>query len=219
MMRFLLLLTVWVPMITAWDVDDRCLRRLRGRDLETSEADFLFEEPNPEWDEDSNNEEPVRLLTERELSSDLRFNLKIHWKEGYCWQEEWRERKWCLECDGDVCSENDKLEVQECKNVDRQEFNWISTRGGGRLKVSKKNLCFERVSTDKYRLKPCSSSSKQILQGFRENRPFELHPRDDDDKCFTQEHHPKAGEEIFTTWCKTPRKSHTNEWEVYWPSD
>lgn len=213
-MRYVLLLLV-VAVSSAWDVDDRCLRR---RELEYWDQDETFEEPEFEDDEDFEEKE-IRHLTRRELASNLRFNMKLYWEEGYCWQEEWKERKWCMECDGDSCSEGDKLELQVCKNVDRQEFSWIPTSGGGRLKVSKKDLCLERVDTNDYRLKICSSSSKQVLVGFSANKPFELYPRGfEGRKCFSNEHHPKASEEIFTYWCESTRASHTNRWEVYWPS-
>ncbi|KAI2492543.1 Ricin-type beta-trefoil lectin domain [Fragilaria crotonensis] len=215
MLRYFLLSLV-VAASSAWDVDDRCLRR---RELESWDEDEPFDEPEFEVDENFEEEE-IRHLTDRELASTLRFNMKIHWQEGYCWQEEWKERKWCMECDGDTCGEGDKLELQVCENVARQEFNWVPTSGGGRLKVSNKNLCFERVGTNEYRLKICSSSSKQVLVGFNANKPFELYPRGlEGEKCLSNNrHHPKASEEIFTDRCSNARAAHTNRWEVYWPS-
>ena len=216
MLRFFILL---LAVAVAWEVDDRCLRR---RELESWDMmDEEYEEPESSDDVDENiSLEVVRHLTDRELASDLRFNLKIHWAVGYCWQEEWRERKWCMECEGDSCNEDDKLAVQVCENVARQEFSWIPTNGGGRLKVSNKNLCFEQVDTNRYKLKTCSSSSKQVLVGFNSNRPFELYPRGSEDKkCFSNNwHHPKAGEEVETFSCELTRGWHTNRWEVYWPS-
>lgn len=211
MLRLFLTLVV----AAAWDVDERCLRR---REIELWDASESFDEPEAE-DDESLAPGVIRQLTERELASNLRFNLRLHWEEGYCWQEEWRERRWCMECDGDKCNEGDQLEIQYCENVARQEFSWIPTNGGGRLKVSDKNLCFERIDNNRFRLKTCSSSSKQVLVGFNANKPFELYPIGFvDKKCFSNEHHPKSGEEIRTYSCPVVRGSNTNRWEVYWPS-
>jgi hypothetical protein len=37
----------------------------------------------------------------RQLSGDFHFQIKMYWEEGFCWQDEWRERKWCWQCE--VC--------------------------------------------------------------------------------------------------------------------
>jgi hypothetical protein len=163
--------------------------------------------------------EETRHLTERELASDFIFNMKMYWQPGYCWQEEWDERFWCMECSGSKCNENDFLEIQKCDRNSRQQFNWIPTNGGGRLKVANSNLCYERTDTNTFRLKTCSTSSRQVLVGFNANRPFELYPRGfEDEKCLTNRHHPKPSEVIHTEWCRLPRSSDTSKWQVYWPS-
>jgi hypothetical protein len=197
----------------SWDVDDRCLRRL----IEVHHEDFHDVKEDESFLSD---EESTRHLTERELKSELSFNMKMHWEEGYCWQEEWKERDWCMECDGDVCEEGDILEIQTCEKVSRQKFNWVPTSGGGRLKTASSNLCLERVGVNEYELRRCSTSSKQILIGFHPSKPFELYPRGDEGKkCIQNEqHHPKADEEIRTNSCDVARAAHASEWEVYWPS-
>ena len=77
-------------------------------------------EESPESKDDANlNEEGIRHLTERDLASNLRVTLKIHWQVGYHWQDEWREREWCMGCFGDSCNENDRLVIQVCEKVAR----------------------------------------------------------------------------------------------------
>ncbi|KAI2506108.1 hypothetical protein MHU86_8339 [Fragilaria crotonensis] len=214
MPRYFLLLLV-VAVSSAWDVDPRCLNR---RGLEYFDEDEMFEEP--EFEDDENfEEEEIRHLTDSELSSGLRFNMKIHWQEGYCWQDEWEERNWCMQCDGHVCGEGDKLEVQVCEKVTQQEFSWVPTDVGGRLKVADKNLCFQHINRTMYRLEVCSSSEKQVLVGFSASTPFELYPHKLVGKrCFSSQHHPKASEEVMIYRCSAARAAHANFWEVYWPS-
>lgn len=181
-------------------------------------AEGLEQKLTVKVDEDTPLEE-TRRLTARELQSDFSFNMKMYWEPGYCWQEEWDERLWCMECSGSKCNENDFLEIQKCGHTARQEFSWIPTNGGGRLKVAGSNLCYERTDTNTFRLKTCSSSSRQVLVGFNAKKPFELYPRGfEDEKCLTNRHHPKPSEIIHTETCSLPRRSDTSKWQVYWPS-
>lgn len=122
-----------------------------------------------------------------------------------------------MECSGEECNEGDVLQIQDCENKVVQEFEWIpaaGTGGGGRLKVSSKNLCLERVSINRFELHACSETIKQVLVGFSPDEPFELRPYGNDGKCLNQHHHPKASEEIYTTACPLARLYHTNRWQV-----
>jgi hypothetical protein len=219
MLKFLLLLLL-LGVVYSWMEDDRCLRRRRHLIFMETEEDELSSNMIGSSKKDTIE---TRLLTTRELQSDFRFNLKMYWEEGFCWQEEWIERKWCMECAGSKCNEDDILEIQVCDNTARQEFSWIPrTQGaGGRLKVSGSNLCFERISNNNYQLKTCSVSIKQVLVGVNPNpaEPFELYPfGEGENKCLNQHHHPKAFEVIHTTSCSLARLYHTNRWQVYWPA-
>lgn len=42
-------------------------------------------------------------VTSHRRLEDFNFQIKMHWEEGFCWQEEWRERKWCWQCEGGNC--------------------------------------------------------------------------------------------------------------------
>jgi hypothetical protein len=100
----------------AWDVDIRCCDDPKDfpdcekrRTLENG-----FEEESPLWalvdaepdihqedesDVDTSNDEVSRYLrgneqdqSRRQLDN-FRFQLRMHWEEGFCWQAEWKERK------------------------------------------------------------------------------------------------------------------------------
>jgi len=114
--------------VVAWRVDKRCLQEgqiLTGEDVEMmleSEAiqeEFELNDYSFDWDQfpllvDLDIEGPTSLRgssvllqnetssrfsnSSRSLQSGREFNLKLYWRQGACWQDEWIERKWCMQC-------------------------------------------------------------------------------------------------------------------------
>lgn len=228
----ILLLHLISKVVFGWDVDPRCPAPRGKRVLEedVGEGDLLLDELEYEKSlndfpkENSNTTKALRgavdstVFTSRKLSLPKFFSIKMHWKLGYCWQEEYdRHRKWCWQCKGE-CEENEELWFQKCnKNIDTQRFSYIPDVVGGRFKVYGKDLCLQRVSRTRYQLRKCNVSKKsQIIIGFfADGHPFELQPFRDSSNCVNQHHHPKAGEEVINTLCKTARYWHTNLMELY----
>jgi hypothetical protein len=206
----------------AWDTDERCPdrrdRRLRGHGS-TAAAPVGRRTTPPEEDAAS--------LARRQLEGgNLVFHMKMYWEEGFCWQDEWRERRWCLDCNGHDCNLDDIISTQDCAETSMQEFVWIpqgNADGRGSLKVANKDLCFERYSNQEYRLRPCSGKDRQMYLGFTYEGPFELYPLFYPDRCISQHHDPKPDEEIYGVTCVDARRDYTNRWEVWWakqaPSD
>jgi uncharacterized membrane protein YgcG len=144
----------------------------------------------------------------RELQSTV-FTLKIYWQEGYCWQNEWDERRWCLECQGSSCREDDYLLIDDCSSSSKQKFVYE----GGRLKpFTSQDLCWERTRRNAHQLKKCSSSSKQIINGIKFDGTFEMHPDGYPDDCLTNHHDPKSGEVIRGQSCSMARNDKTSLW-------
>lgn len=164
-----------------------------------------------------------RLLTDRELqSASPKFNLKLHWEEGVCWQEEWIERKYCLQCEGLSCEEGKQLYLQYCWITELQEFVWINVAGNpagggslGQLKVASKNLCLHKNGPNEYILRTCSTNERQVFIRSSLMDVFELHPRNDLSKCLNQHHDPYPEEDIRLTSCEIARRVHTSKWEIY----
>jgi hypothetical protein len=44
---------------------------------------------------------------------------------GYCWQDEWEDRKWCLECEGSSCGEDDYLWIKKCDEDEKEQVRQI----------------------------------------------------------------------------------------------
>ena len=215
LLRFSLICGLASVRVLAWNVDERCLR---GRQLDSIQMEGKWiEELEIRNEVITEDEKEFRQLTRRELQSSYRFKLRMHWQLGYCWQDEWIERFWCAQCVGTSCNEGDVLNVRACKRgVAAQEFTWIPTKGGGRLKVARKDLCLERTGTNEFELRNCSSTLLQVLVGFNPYRPFEISPFGNaGKKCFTQDHHPTPHEVLFTATCDAARRTNTSLWEVY----
>lgn len=210
-----------------WDVDPRCpddeRRLLQGPND--------FEDPNePPPDSITKEEAKRRELAIVGTTNPVSFNMKLYWRPGYCWQQEWEEREWCLECYGGTCDEEDPLWIKACDQYDiRQRFEWVQLgidpttyQNTGQLKVAGKDLCVEQVEDGKFRLQGCDSTVvDQMFVGFHIANPFQMRPFHVDHitECLTQEHHPKPYEELISEPCYVAQKHRTAYWNVYKPSE
>jgi hypothetical protein len=182
-------------LVAAWDVDDRCLRR---RELE--ESPFDLNEPNLSFIEDekenicsdssmlSSTKTLRRSMTyaNHDLESLAVFQINMYWEEGYCWQEEWKERRWYLECERSTCGEDGYLWLQECSSSSMQKFVYgpVAGTGGGKIKpYSRLDLCWTRTRVNSHQIKPCEDNTTDrrgrdlhVLIGFTFECKFKLHP-------------------------------------------
>lgn len=138
------------------------------------------------------------------------FMLKMHWEEGYCWQLESKERKWCLKCEGNNCKKNDYLEIDECDvHEDTQWFVYESIHADNReIKLkpwSDQSLCLTRTGDTDLQLEPCSNDylddegrDTQVLIGFKESGEFELHPKGRRHDCLVNDNHCKCISQPFS---------------------
>eukprot|EP00980_Cylindrotheca_fusiformis_P021849 scaffold8682_cov122-Cylindrotheca_fusiformis.AAC.6 len=177
------------------------------------------------------------------ISSNWRFKLKLYWEEGYFWQEETRERYWCMECtrcnsygrgDGweygcesydngseDSCREGDALWVRDCRDRGAR-FNVLQKhKSGYLLRLDDSNLCIERSNVH-LMIKRCDMDEKdQLWMPWHDFSKFELRPyeqRDRDAKdayCVSQTHHPKSREMLGLHNCATTEGHQTRYWEEY----
>lgn len=221
-----LLLSAILGSASAWEEDDRCFKRRLGRDsIANKESAARTPKQSLSVVHEAETAQTARVpLTTRQLaqSETTVFHLKMYWEEGFCWQNEWRERAWCFDCDGRDCNIDDIVSTQICADTPLQEFVWIPDEnkndGRGWLKVANKDLCLERVTGQSFRLQPCDSNgNRQKFVGFSFTKPFELKPVGYDKNCISQLHHPKPDEELYGESCSSARRSFTNKWQVWWP--
>lgn len=216
---FLLLsLSLTFTVSVAWEVDRRCLGRLlEGESHSLRDENDVGIDPDP-----TDFMDKVSITTDpnnRELQSS--FQLKMYWQEGYCWQEEWIERRWCMSCQGRSCGSGERLWLQACNAADStQKFKYVPVNGsgGGQLMTASTNLCLERISDTSFKLNSClSTKTSQIYLGINTNgSPFEINPKNSAKKCLVNnDHHPKASEIIYSIDCKLARFIDTSQWTVY----
>ena len=150
-------------------------------------------------------------------STDQNFKLKLWWQEGYYWQEETFERKWCMRCRHGSCSLDDKVYIEECSEDGVQKFDFDQINGDEILiKLHGTNRCLERLYRDIY-VKNCdqgNSLQRWWAKGgaFDEER-FEISQLSATNLCVTQPHHPKPDEEVYLETCSQARDAQTSFWE------
>jgi len=147
------------------------------------------------------------------------FKLKMYWEEGYYWQEERKERKWCMRCPGGSCSSGEKLYIDECGDSDIQRFDFDYVDSDEALiKIHGSNRCLERSGRDIYVRSCDDGNSRQrwwAKRGDFDGSRFEISQKGATDLCVTQRHHPKTGEEVELESCSTARADDTSYWERY----
>ena len=149
------------------------------------------------------------------------FRLKLFWRFGYKWQEETKERAWCMQCDGSRCGEGDKMRISECDGGNT-EFRFINRVGQeAQIYIPDRDLCLESPPGKvQMKVEECDNSkpSQRFWAGpegdFSGDR-FELHPMSDNGMCVTQRHHPKASEVLYSELCDEARKDKTSLWNMY----
>eukprot|EP01082_Thalassiosira_pseudonana_P011135 g10557.t1 g10557 contig4:2102746-2103445(-) len=140
------------------------------------------------------------------------FNLRLNWERGYRWQESSSEKYWCIACTRSSCSKGSGIRIDKCDKGDsRQQFYYDS----GRIRSRKnKSVCFERQGRS-IKLDSCNTSRSQKWDELSKSRAFQLRIPNNNEKCASQHHHPKDGEDIYMTSCKKSRSNNTDKWIAY----
>lgn len=144
------------------------------------------------------------------------FKLKMYWEEGYFWQEESFERKWCMRCRGGSCGTGDKLYIENCSDdgVERFDFDYINS-DEVLIKLHGTDRCLERAGRDIY-IRSCNSGNSLqrwwAKTGEFDEYRFEISQLTATNLCVTQRHHPKPDEEVELEPCETARSSDTSFW-------
>lgn len=137
------------------------------------------------------------------------FRLRLYWEEGYYWQENSREKFWCMEYDYrgssqtngkcwyglDSTSCNPKhIYTEKCSKDSNQLFVFdFVNEDEALIKVYGQNRCMERSGLE-INLEPCNSDKSEqrffaIKGGFDEYR-FEISQKTALRYCVNQAHHP-----------------------------
>jgi hypothetical protein len=159
------------------------------------------------------------------IDPDFDFHLKIDWQQGYYWQENWDEQKFCMECcaceginfsdDGngnctavEKCERGNQLWVQHCNN-EAERFSAITVDTYQMIQVKDTNLCMERIYQPFLALYECDPTNKKQLwrHTISNSSRFSIMPafptKSDNGStfCVTQKHHPKKNEVVGLGRC------------------
>lgn len=164
-----------------------------------------------------------KLLRGRQLhvGDHTEFHIKLDWFLGACWQQEYDiHRRWCWQCRGDDCNENDPVVLQECRDVMTQY--WTYNDNGRISPLTNANWCLERTSASGIVLRACNTTNtQQQFIGFNTaGRRFELTFPNDATNCLSLNdgfRHPQAGVDIQTRNCAEARQLNTHEWILFDP--
>lgn len=145
------------------------------------------------------------------------FKLKLYWEQGYFWQEETFERKWCMRCRQGFCDFGDKLYIEECDDSGVQRFDFQSLNADEVLIILHgTNKCLERQNRDIF-IRVCDQG-EQLQRWFAkvgefDEFRFEISQFTASNLCITQRHHPKPDEEVELEPCTQARNGETSFWE------
>ena len=117
-----------------------------------------------------------------------------------------------MQCKLNLCRQDSHIKVERCNRSDpRQQFFFDN----GRIR-SRKNtkMCLNRVGRS-IMLKPCSNSRHQKWAQLSKSEEFQLRIPGRSDKCASQHHWPRPGEQVYMTSCKRSRNSQTDKWIAY----
>jgi hypothetical protein len=140
------------------------------------------------------------------------FRIKLYWEEGYNWQEEWIERKWCLECSSGRCGTDVDIVIRKCDS-DTTRFEFVDSGDGQQVQVKvagQDNLCLELMESNNrdIKLQNCVTGSRRQLftagPGDFNGDRFELQ-NVQIAGCLSNPHHPYDGELIRRQNCTGAR--------------
>lgn len=171
------------------------------------------------------------------------FQLRMHWRDGYKWQEDPSEQFYCWQCarcsesyeckSSDRCKEGDRIVSEECDDDDDRQYlqfrpyddGFTTGLHVGQFQFVKTNLCLtsEKLGERDFTLETCADTVngqdalRQYFAGFNETNQFELYPYGDNTNCVTTHHQPRPDELIYHQPCEKARKSTTSEWVLWNP--
>lgn len=138
------------------------------------------------------------------------FMMKLYWQEGYTWQEDPRETRWCVDC-ADDCSAGG-VYIRECNyKRDRQKWRYFdgkleSLEGPGYC------MSYEEPRND-FWLEMVKCGQAKRFTGIKvDGDKFEWHPEGRSDRCVTNTHHPRGNEGLKFNDCKAADRDDTELW-------
>jgi Ricin-type beta-trefoil lectin domain len=142
----------------------------------------------------------------------------MYWQQGYYWQEERIERKWCFECRSGRCGSGVEIAIRKCDSGNTR-FEYVGS-GQVQVKVAGQDLCLELMESNNrdIKLQKCDPGSRRQLftagPGDFNGSRFELQTVQVAG-CLSNPHHPRDGELIRRQNCAGARFDTTSYYNKY----
>uniref|UniRef100_A0A7R9ZEE7 Ricin B lectin domain-containing protein n=1 Tax=Pseudictyota dubia TaxID=2749911 RepID=A0A7R9ZEE7_9STRA len=136
------------------------------------------------------------------------FRIKLYWRQGYRWQGQKSERKWCMQ------PSNKYVRIFKCSKSSSQKWIYENCQ----IKTANGRKCLTQGSRSKWlTVESCSGSNRQKWDWIGANSigGYEIYPKGSKSKCVTQLHHPRKNEKLFLQRCSTAAKHKTSKWNKY----
>ena len=153
-------------------------------------------------------------------------HIKLFWQQGYDWQGEHFERKWCLRCDTGHCNPGVKVLIHQCDLVNQVfDITPVSSNQdtGYLIKTASNvpNMCMERdpVTLNLIYMQVCDPTNHMqhwmAQNGTFDSARFQITQKDYTHYCVTDRHWPKDGEDVHMEPCWLAADSDTSYWTTY----
>ena len=146
------------------------------------------------------------------------FQIKLYWENGFYWQEERVETRWCMECQNS-CKTGNYVYIKECQDNNKRQ-RWVLKDDKIRPHMAQ-NLCLFFKDRENIKLRTCKTSRDeyQKFDVFKQHvgKRFDTYEIQVKRRCLTQRHHPRSDEVLRLEPCYKPRKSRTSIWEFGGP--
>jgi len=114
-----------------------------------------------------------------------------------------------MSCPDGECKLDDNIYLRNCKKKSDEDATFVVTSDGTghEFRVANTQLCLQKMFHRRaIKLRPCMGNTSmnrhlQLFADYKSDEKFDLRPVSYTDRCLSNHHHPKAGEEIYAETC------------------
>ena len=162
-------------------------------------------------------EEDTDLCIEKQdLFNEGIVSFRLKWRQGYRWQEERHETFWCMQQSGNG------IQIQRCDGGSNQRFEMLYVPGTNKqeslIRSLSRNRCLKGGGVPRFSDCDYSDWDQRFksMNGWWFGDSFEITRNGMENRCLSQHHHPREGEELSMRDCKAERRYTTSAWEFWW---
>ena len=155
-------------------------------------------------------------IDKQDLFNEGIVSFRLKWKSGYRWQEERFESWWCMQQSGNG------IQIQKCDGGSNQRFEMMYVPGTNKeeslIRSLSRNRCLKGGGIPRFSDCDFNDLAQRFkpMNGWWNGDSFEITRNGMENRCLSQHHHPRAGEELSMRDCNAERRYTTSAWEFWW---